>query len=372
MIKTKFNDNFWISGNGKDFIEWCHNKPAAGSYNTNLFYSFDDKVDALVQKWQGNSDFKLIMKSLHLGRTENLPEDYLQLKEELEKVPDWVDINLLKSGCELSERSGLMGLLVLRNFSLLSGYNFANLTKPLVATGSLEKDAVNRLYNTLNFWINVSRTGNNSQEKRINACLRTRLVHCVSRLTIQQKYPNWEAEKYGIAINHADMIATNIGFTVYYLFGLKKLNFKYSDTEEKGIFQLWKYVTYLLGVPVEVIPESKEEAISFFKFWTKYQNAPDEGSLKLTSSLLDENTALNLLKLDIIKSNMGYIHKSIANFLIDNEIRKNLNIPSVRFKDIIPSVIRLKNEIQSDRQNQIVNGNYEQISVLKDYKNNIA
>lgn len=373
MIKNNFNDNFWISGNGKDFIEWSGIKTTPGNYSTNLFYSYDDKVEVLVEKWLKNGDFKSIIKSLHASNDSvNLPDDYLQLKKELEEVPAWLDKDLLKLGCELSERSGLMALLVLRNFALLGGYNFANLTKPLVATGALEKGAVHRLHNTLSFWVNVSRTDTDSQKKRMDACIRIRLIHCASRLMIQQKHPNWETEKYGTPINHADMIATHTAFTIYYLYGLSKLNFKYSNSEERAVFHLWKYVTYLLGVPDDIIPENKEEALSFFKFWTEYQNKPDEDALKLTSSLLNENTPVNILKLDIVKKNMGYIHKSIANYLIDYDIKKNLEIPVIRFKNLIPTAIKIKNELSFNREKQISKGNTHQISVLNDYKNNIT
>ncbi|QCX52443.1 DUF2236 domain-containing protein [Elizabethkingia sp. JS20170427COW] len=101
------------------------------------------------------------------------------------------------------------------------------------------------------------------------------------------------------------MVATNIAFTVYFLYGLQKLNFKYTEQEEQGIFHLWKYVTYLLDVPTEIILDNKKEALAFFKFWTQYQNAPDTDSIKLTASLLDENTPISLLKLKVITKKYG-------------------------------------------------------------------
>lgn len=372
MIESTVNDCFWTKGNGKDFVEWSGVNLESGNFDTNLFYKYDEPVDELVEKWLKNGDFKKIMRSLHqTDDLQDLPQDFIDLKKELEDIPAWLDKDLLQHGCELSEKSGLIGLLVLRNFALLGGYNFANLTKPLVATGSLEKGAVHRLYNTLSFWVDVSRTDSDSQKLRINACLRTRLVHSASRLMIKEKMPQWDSEKYGIPINFADMIATNIAFTVYYLFGLDQLSFKYTRKEEKGIFHLWKYVTWLLGVSLEIIPGNRKEALMFFKFWTKFQGAPDEDSQKLTDSLLNENTPVSLLKLDIIKRNMGYIHKSIANYLIDPEIRSNLNIPTVRFKNVIPHALKLKNEIKTDLRSQMLRGNLEQKSVLEDYKNNI-
>ncbi|MCQ4035182.1 oxygenase MpaB family protein [Kaistella montana] len=260
MTKNPSNQTFWSTGNGKDFREWAaiSESKIPQNFDTQLFYHYDSEVDELAKKWLQNGDFKKIMQSLHGSSASiELPEDYLSLKNKMATVPDWVNFDLIREASELSQRSGLNGLLVLRNFALLGGYYFANLTKPLVATGSLEKGAVHRLYNTLSFWVNVSRTSANAQELRLNACLRTRLVHSVSRLMIEQKQPDWNQEQYGVPINHADMIATNIAFTVYYLYGLQKLNFDFTEKEEEGIFHLWKYVTWMLGVPEEVIPKTK-------------------------------------------------------------------------------------------------------------------
>ena len=375
MTINPSNRTFWTTGNGKDFLKWANisEQDIPQNFNSQMFYHYDAEIDELVKKWLQNGDFKKIMQSLHgsLSHIE-LPEDYISLKNRLSNVPDWVDFDLLREAGELSQRSGLTGLLVLRNFALLGGYYFANLTKPLVATGSLEKGAVHRLYNTLSFWVDVSRTSANAQELRINACLRTRLVHSASRLMIEQKYAHWDQEKYGIPINHADMIATNIAFTVYYLYGLQKLNFDFTEKEEKGIFHLWKYVTWMLGVPEEAIPQNKTEALHFFYFWTQYQFSPDEDSKKLTDSLLHENTSINLLKLDVVKRNMGYIHKSIANYLLDDHLKSSLKIPTVPLEKIIPNALRLKNEITLNREKQIETGNAEQQSVLEDYKNNIS
>lgn len=145
MIENRINDIFWTKGNGKVFLDWANvsENNIQSNYNTKLFYEFDNGVDLLVDNWMKSDDFKNITKSLHSRISEeNLPQDYLNLKNNLKIIPDWLDNDLLLEGCKLSERSGLVGLLVLRNFSLLSGYNFVNLTKPLLATASLEKGAV--------------------------------------------------------------------------------------------------------------------------------------------------------------------------------------------------------------------------------------
>lgn len=374
MFINKKYDYFWTHGNGKDFLDWAQlsREDLESDLDTNWFYKFDKKADKLAHDWLKNGDFKSIMKSLHSEEKKNLPHDYIDFKNDLKTLPDWVNQDLIYQGCKLSERSGLNGLLVLRNFALLGGYYFANLTKPLVATGALEKGAVHRLFYTLNFWIEVSRTGTNSQEKRLNACMQTRLIHSVSRLNILKNQPNWNDEKYGIPINYADMVATNIAFTVYYLYGLQKLNFHYTKEEEEGIFHLWKYVTYLLDVPVELIPNNVHEALTFFYFWSKYQGEPDEDSINLAQVLLNENVQISLLKFDLIKRNMSYIHKSISNYLIDENIRKTLHIPSIRFKNMVPKIVSLKNQIKRNEKEEIKEGKSQQQSILNNYKETIV
>lgn len=373
MIENKSHHIFWQSGNGKDFLTWADVKASEipSGFDTRLFHHFDEEGDALVSGWMKNGDFKNVMNALSGKPSENtLPDNFLSLKEKHNQPPAWVNNELIEEAGGLSQRSGLTALLVLRDFALLGGYYFVNLTKPLVATGALEKGAVHRLYNTLHFWVEVSRTSAQARDTRVDACLKTRFIHSASRLMIQKKYPDWDFGKLGTPINHADMVATSMAFTLYFLYGLEKLNFGFSQKEEEGVFHLWKYITWLMGVPENILPDNRKEAVEFFFFWTKYQGAPDKDSLKLAAALLNENTPVSLLKSAIIRNNMGYIHKSISNYLIDDNVKSILKIPGVRFKNVFPGLLRFKNKMPVNREKQISEGHEEQLSVLEDYRKN--
>ena len=131
MTINTSNRTFWTTGNGKDFLKWANisEQDIPQNFNSQMFYHYDAEIDELVKKWLQNGDFKKIMQSLHGSSSHiELPEDYISLKNRLSNVPDWVDFDLLREASELSQRSGLTGLLVLRNFALLGGYYFANLT----------------------------------------------------------------------------------------------------------------------------------------------------------------------------------------------------------------------------------------------------
>lgn len=370
QINKNFH-HFWQTGNGYEFKTWGGVEPklvANEKYNA-AFHSYDQQVDEIVSKAIKDKSFGQILQNIAFNgdKTKFSPE-IKTLMEQMETAPDWLDQKLVKSGVELSQRTGLLGLLVLRNFCLLAGYYYSSLTQILVATGALEKGAKHRLYNTLSFWVEVTRLGENAQEQRLNACLKTRLIHSAARLMLLKNKANVEDKT--MPINDMDMIATNIGFTLYFLYALKKFGFAFSPEEEAGVFHLWKYHTWLLGAPKELIPNNKKEAIDFFYYWTSKQGLPDESSVNLAKALLEENTALTLLKPLYNEKNLPYIHKSAANFLIDQPTKTALEIPEVKLPFFIPTAIKIKNKILALRSKsyQIERGNFEILSVLEDYK----
>ena len=375
MKEKQQNKEFWQSGNGRDFLEWAtiSTDQLDSKYSKNLFDEYDQEVDALVAAWLEEGTFGYILGYLHgKASDENLPTNFIAFRNKWVTPPDWVDFSLIAMGSKCIQRSSVVGLMIMQNFALLGGYNFSNLIKPLVMSGALEKSVGTRLYNTLNFWIEASRTYENAQEMRFNAAIRTRLVHSVSRVMIHKRVPQWDAATYGVPLNHADMIATNIAFTVYFLYGLDKLNFTYTPEEEKGVFHLWKYITWLFGVPEELIPNDRKEALNFFYFWTKYQEQPDEDSIKLANSLLNDYTAVKHLKSEFANKNVDLINKSIANYLIDDQIKAALQIPKIKFENFFPAFLKIQHTLMfRSYKSQIKKGHKKQMKLLEDYRNNV-
>ena len=143
----------------------------------------------------------------------------------------------------------------------MGGYDFAFLNKPLIFTGALKKGAVKRLRDTLEFWIAVTRE--NALKPGSEAwklIIRTRMMHSYARLSILKKVKDWNVEKWGIPINSWDMIATWLGFSLVFMQGLRKLNIHITEEEEKGVYHLWKYAGYLLGIPEEFLPGDRRDA----------------------------------------------------------------------------------------------------------------
>ena len=173
------------------------------------------------------------------------------------------------------------------------------------------------------------------------------------------------------------MIATYTGFSLVFMQGLSKLGIQISDQEEKGLYHLWKYIGYLLGIPEKHLPENREQAIDQFYWWTKIQEKGDADSALLAKALLQENLDNTIYKNTFQRKILLKLHQSMNWFLLDKEVNERLQIPkpSIVFS-IFPRFVVKANLFtqkiydldQPKKYQKLVNmGDEQQMKVLADY-----
>lgn len=386
MVQPRFKDaphfrNFWEKGNGKQLIEFSGAEVSFEKFENfaPFFHHVDETGDEVVKDVYFTKKFHEASREIEhyirngVSETDTVPESVKKLFSQTQKVPDWLDYNLLKSGAELCMRSNLDSLISLRDYCLIGGYDYAYLNKPLIVTEALKKGAVKRLSETLDFWVNATRY--NALEvhaKGYEFAIKTRLIHSYARLSIKKHYKDWDSENWGEPINSWDMMATYIGFSLVFLHSLKKLGNRFSAEEEQGIFHLWKYVGYLLGIPEQLLPDDKKQATEYFYLWTSVQPTSDKDSVLLAHSLLDESLENPILKFEFQRKNLRYLHICCTWFLLDDEVCKRLQIPDVPYKTLFPKSKIFFNKIYYSlvsRDARIKRGNKDQMKVLEDYLN---
>lgn len=389
-MKPKFQNaahfkNYWEKGNGKELLDLAQIKP-----NIQTFYNYaplyhqvdelgDDAVketylklpykeaSAIIQKYSENS---LTTNDIAIESVQNL---FLQMQE----IPSWFDENLANIGARFCNRTGANGLMILRDFTLMGGYDFAYISKPLIMTEALKKGAVKRLKDTLEFWIHVTRENAlqpNSQAYQL--IVRTRLMHSYARLKIKDKTHQWDYENWGDPINSWDMIATYTGFSLVFMQGLKKLGIKISDQEERGVFHLWKYIGYLLGIPEDFLTENRQQSVEQFYWWTTLQDTGDDDSTQLAQALLQENLDNTIYKYPFQRKLLKNLHQSMNWFLLDQEVNERLQIPKpAKTYAVFPKIVVRGNKIfqkiylrnATQYQKLVVMGDIQQRQVLSDY-----
>ena len=389
-MKPKFQHsphfiNFWESGNGKELLDWSGIQPNPETFQkyAALYHEVDILGDEVVKEtylklpYKEASSFIKKYSENPISKNDDAPESLKKLFFQMQEIPTWFDKDLANKGARFCMRTGANGLMILRDFTLMGGYDFAYISKPLIFTEALKKGAVKRLKDTLEFWVNVTRENAlkpNSEAYQL--IVRTRLMHSYARLKIKEKTERWDYENWGEPINHWDMIATYTGFSMVFIQGLKKLGIIISDDEEKGLFHLWKYIGFLLGIPADYLPNNRQQAVDQFYWWTTIQAQGDEDSVQLAQALLRENLENTIYKHSFQRKILKNLHQSMNWFLLDEEINNRLEIPKpAKAFSVFPKIVVKSNQIfqkiylrnTSQYQKLVDLGSEQQKKVLADY-----
>lgn len=298
MIPTRFYypspgfSIYWKSGNGKQLAtrltETLPEKEEIEQFIPRLFET-DLLADPVIREVYQKHGFKQadqwINQLLSGEEIPDVPNALKQLVTEITARPTWLNEELLEQGAMLCRRAGSLGLMVLRNYCLMGGYESAAINKPLVFTGALKKGAAKRLTETTEFWVRI--VGENAitnPQIGLKECLKIRLMHAYARLSILDE-GKWQEADWGSPLNQWDMLATNLGFSIIFLDGLRKLGLKPTEQEIQGLFHFWKYVGSLLGTPATYFPETESDAIHAIYAWTITQAPADKDTISLALAL---------------------------------------------------------------------------------------
>lgn len=385
FINATHFKNFWQKGTGKELLNWSQTDLDEATFQryAPLFHQIDELGDAAVTETYLKLPYpeaSALIAKYCSGETDNEPgcDSLNQLFGQINHAPDWFDEKLANCGAALCMRSGANSLMILRDFSLMGGYDFAYLNKPLIHTQAFKRGAVKRLKDTLEFWISVTRTDAlRPQSKAFELIVRTRLMHSYARLKIKKDDQHWDYENWGEPINLWDMIATYTGFSLVFMQGLRKLGIHISENEECGLFHLWKYVGYLLGIPADFLPDTRKQAVGQFYWWTTTQEKGDLDSAELALALRNENLENTIYKQMFRRRTLLRLHDSMNWFLLDTEILHRLDIPQPPpLYRVFPKFILLANRFSQkiytlsnpEKYARLVQfGNDQQQKVLADY-----
>lgn len=308
---------YWKAGNGKDLAQRLTGnfpgKPEIEQLIPRLYETdvLADRVIRDVYQVHGFRQADAWIEALLNDSPVSCPQSLTELVQEIRSVPSWVNPDLLEAGSRLCRRSGSFGLMVLRNYCLMGGYESAAINKPLVFTGALKKGAAKRLTETTEFWVSI--VGENALTKPqigLKECLKVRLMHAYARVSILEG-ENWREHDWGAPLNQWDMVATNLGFSIIFLDGIRKLGMTVTENEIAGLFHFWKYTGHLLGIPASYLPDTENEAIQAIYAWTITQAPADEDTIALALALTQEPLkgpfpSKNWQKNLVYKTHLGY------------------------------------------------------------------
>ena len=232
---------------------------------------------------------KLFDQALESGihTIQNPPQPLVDLFKQLDERPTWLDDQTLALACKTGLRAGLGGQIVLSCMALMGGYRSGAAVKPLVMTGALTSMAKRRLAETSKFVVDLYNSPTLSRNSPgFKSAVRVRLMHALVRNRLAND-PQWKNDTWGTPINQADMLGTNLLFSVASLLGLRSLGFIYNKKETQATITFWRYVGYLMGVDPALLPKTLKEGMRTAYFIGASQGNADNDSRELAEALME-------------------------------------------------------------------------------------
>lgn len=194
-------------------------------------------------------------------------------------LPPGLDTGRLQRGGEAFLRNGLPSVVVLLASSLPRGYAAPCLCEILSISRDLEGRPFDRLMGVVQLLINISDGDAFQPEGRaIVTAQKLRLLHAGVRRITRRTRAGYQ-EKYGVPVNHEDMLATIMGFSYLLVDGIGRLGLSMKPGEAEDLYYLWRVFALLMGIHPEgqphdssLIPADLTEAAEFYASFVRRNN----------------------------------------------------------------------------------------------------
>lgn len=190
------------------------------------------------------------------------PASMRALFEEFERIPGWVDPDLVEEGAAVWRRWAY-ALGALGNAGTNDTYTEGWLAVPLSLSGGYAGErALHRYLETSRWWIEVCRPGAilTPGSPGRNISLHVRIMHVSVRERVL-RHPEWDADRWGLPISQSAMLLTLLGGSVAPAAGLFLLGYVTSPREMRAVLHFNRYCGHLVGVRCDgYFPETVVDA----------------------------------------------------------------------------------------------------------------
>jgi len=222
-----------------------------------------------------------------IGAVPDPPPSMSAFFASVDHVPDWVDWDVMNRASATVLRANIFGAAVFGCYSTPLFYRLGRGARPLAMTDALVKGAVTRGRRTARFVIETCMPFGLSREgDGFRLTIRIRLLHARTRLALLAS-PDWDVATDGMPMAQAYVAAMSSFLSAYWLQGLRRIGVRVSDAEAEAVMRLWRYSSYLMGVPSELLFATEHEAIRFVERLFASEPAPGDAARQLTRALLD-------------------------------------------------------------------------------------
>jgi len=194
----------------------------------------------------------------------NAPTELKHFIDAMETIPKWLDMDLVEKGA----RTSRIHMATIVPFALRGTFVATFMNKysglPMALTGSLSsQSSVQRVNETGSFFTTATLPGAlKRQGVAFKAAAMVRLMHSMVRFNILKRTQAWDVSIYGIPIPQIDQMPAGTIPAFLAAFTAVNKGRDYFTEREKGIVELCRYQSYLLGLPEDLLPSSPKAIVN--------------------------------------------------------------------------------------------------------------
>lgn len=194
-------------------------------------------------------------------------------------LPPGIDQPRLERGGAAFLKNALPSVVVLLASSLPRGYAAPCLCEILSISRNLEHHPFQRLMGVVQLLINVSDADAFRPDGRaVVTAQKLRLLHAGVRVLAGRYRAGYQA-RFGVPVNHEDMLATIMAFSYLLVAGLGRLEVPLTPEEAEDHYYLWRLFALLMGIhPAgrphddSFIPATLDDAAAFYTSYVRRTN----------------------------------------------------------------------------------------------------
>ncbi len=191
------------------------------------------------------------------------------------------ELALLERGSRVFRDNALPAVTVLLASSLPRGYGAPCLNEILAISGNLKKHPYERLMGVVQLLCNVTDADAFLPDGRaVITAQKLRLLHAGIRVLTRRYVPDYEA-RFGVPVNHEDMLATIMAFSWLVVDGLARLGLPLTQPDADAYYALWREFARLMGIHPEgrpdddsCIPATLADAGEFYTAYVRRNDVP--------------------------------------------------------------------------------------------------
>ena len=263
------------------------------------------------------------------------PETVRRFFEELAEPVDWYDSETARPGIQAFHRNSDLILQAFAGGVLIEGFS-TNISKSFVITGRLREQGVTRLKQNNRHVLDIFLPGGLERYgDGWKLSVRIRLVHAQVRRLLTGS-PMWDADAWGMPLSSAHIALGAAAFSARLLKHATSLGARFTRSERDSFMTNWRYSTYLMGAPQDLLPKTEAEVLHFYDVATACEPSVDLESIISSNALI--KAIPQLLGIAGGREHEAFLKKvyTVSRALIGDQLADALRFPDYHARAILP------------------------------------